>query len=130
MALQQEPGLKSNSIGISNIFLGAGINQSFIAGNFKLKNNLVGSLPLTIGQWTELKKFSVTFNRLTGTLPSSIVQWTKLESISIFNNSLTGPLPESIDRWTNLNAFVARHNKLTGSLPKILGAGQHFNGLT
>ena len=32
-------GLMSNSVGISNIFLGAGINQSFIAGNFKLKNN-------------------------------------------------------------------------------------------
>jgi len=39
-------GLKTNSLGISNLFLGASMNQSFIAYNHKLKNNATVSVSI------------------------------------------------------------------------------------
>jgi hypothetical protein len=60
-------------------------------------NELTGTLPATIGLWTDLREFKVTLNdKLTGRIPVSIANWTLLESIVIFNATLTGSIPDSL----------------------------------
>jgi hypothetical protein len=60
-------------------------------------NELTGTLPATIGLWTDLREFKVTLNnKLTGRIPVSIANWTLLESIVIFNTTLTGSIPDSL----------------------------------
>jgi hypothetical protein len=60
-------------------------------------NAITGTLPTTIGLWTELREFKVTLNNgLTGRIPVSIANWTLLESIVIWNTTLTGTIPDSL----------------------------------
>jgi hypothetical protein len=79
---------------------------------------LVGSLPTTIGLWTDLKVFTVeSSTNLTGTLPSTLEQWTAIESFRIENTNISGSLPEWIGSWSALQIFSMRANLLTGTFP-------------
>jgi hypothetical protein len=64
-----------------------------------------GTLPESIGKWTDLSSFSVVGNALTGTLPHSIGLWTALTSFDVFDNSFNGTLPDSIGEWTAMKYF-------------------------
>jgi hypothetical protein len=85
-------------------------------------NLLQGALPNSIGRWTSLNYFNISYNyNLNGTLPDSVGEWTKLTSFDVVNNVLTGTLPDSIGHWTALTHFAAGLNYgLNGTLPEII----------
>jgi len=83
--------------------------------------NLVGSLPDSLGQLSELTELVLFMNQLTGIIPSSLGQLTKVERLYLFSNQLTGPLPESIGNMTSMLFLLVSENSLDGTLPASLG---------
>jgi hypothetical protein len=83
----------------------------------------IGTLPVTIGQWSLLREFRAeglnSGALLSGTIPNSIANWTAVESFSVSANALTGTLPAtSIGQWSLLREFNVSDNPgLTGTIP-------------
>ena len=68
-------------------------------------SSLRGTLPDSIGMWTNLRHFEVSSKSLSGTLPDSIARWTSLETFAIGGCDWSGTLPEGIGQWTELQRF-------------------------
>ena len=92
------------------------------------KSRLTGTLPPSIGQWTDLLVFLVDDNLFSGELPSSIAAWRPLQvfsigidkdSLDVTDRVLSGPIPEA--NWTDLTMFGAYNHRFSGSLPQSLG---------
>ncbi len=84
-------------------------------------NQLTGSLPEEIGQLTNLVWLVGSTNQFTGSLPSTIGNLTKLDRILMEKNQLSGEIPSSIGKLTDLWALLLNDNQLTGSIPDSLG---------
>ncbi len=83
-------------------------------------NNLMGTLPASIGQLSELEWFNVNRNILSGSLPSEICNLNKMLHFVVSNNMFSGNFPACFANLTSLSRIVANNNKFTGALP-ILG---------
>jgi Leucine rich repeat N-terminal domain len=105
-------------------------------------NNLVGTLPSTLNNLTQLEVFSASNNSLSGPIPSlaglsnlqtlslstnalsgsipSFAGLTALRDVGLHNNQLTGPLP-ALSGSTQLNFVTAYNNGLSGTIPSLSG---------
>jgi uncharacterized repeat protein (TIGR03803 family) len=84
-------------------------------------NNLVGTIPDSIGNLPLLAQFLLNNNGLSGTIPDSFAGLTNLNSASLSGNSLTGGLPAGIGSLTQLTNFTVNFNQLTDGIPPALG---------
>jgi Leucine-rich repeat (LRR) protein len=81
-------------------------------------NLLSGSLPESLGtNCPFMLVFSVADNNLGGTLPASIGDWSNLTYFAVQNNAFTGTIPSSVERWSNLQIAYYDGNDFTGSVP-------------
>jgi hypothetical protein len=105
-------------------------------------NNLVGALPASLNQLTQLAFLFASRNTLSGSIPV-LTGLTKLEDIELNENQLTGPIPSlqglvslrlvfldrnllsgsipALNELANLERFSVDTNQLTGSIPSLLG---------
>jgi hypothetical protein len=82
------------------------------------RNDLNGTLPKEIGNFSELKHLQIIFHEsLTGDIPVEIGNLTKLEFLSLWDNNLTGKIPSEIGNCINLIDFSLEDNQLTGNIP-------------
>ena len=73
-------------------------------------NNLHGTIPNTLGHFTEL---GLHRNQLTGTIPASLsADW-----LWLHRNKLSGSVPPSVTR--NITSLTLNLNQLTGTLPPV-----------
>ncbi len=84
-------------------------------------NNLTGSLPNSIGNFTHLTAISLHINSIGNTIPSSIGNLTKLTNFDIGSNNFTGNIPATICNLTSLQELDLSGNQLTGSIPDSIG---------
>ncbi len=84
-------------------------------------NNLVGTLPASIGGFSALTRFNLHSNQLSGSIPTSIGNVTTLEQIWLFSNQMTGTLPPEIGNLSNLTHLGIGGNQFTGSIPASYG---------
>jgi Leucine-rich repeat (LRR) protein len=82
-------------------------------------NNLVGTLPASLNQLTQMTSFSVVENFLSGPMPS-LSGMTNLQSISVGRNQLTGNLP-SLTGLTSLQSVFFGYNQFSGTIPPFAG---------
>lgn len=93
-----------------------------VTGLFFQNNNLNGSLPVELGDLTELTTLSITLNpNLTGNIPVTLGNLSNLTTLQLWNNSLTGPIPTTLGNLNNLQTLELRNNQLSGNLPSTLG---------
>jgi hypothetical protein len=104
-----------------------GLLSSLIAVDFCHHTELYGTLPESLGLWTNLTSFSAGNNRLTGSLPSTLNRWSNIEVFSVETNYLTGSLPEGIGNWTQLLQFYVAFNRLNGTIPASFGSWTNLN---
>ena len=84
-------------------------------------NNLVGIIPVELGNLTNLKRLYLNNNQLSSSIPKELGSLTKLITLILFNNNLSGAIPSELGNLTNLDYFSLQNNKLTGTIPASLG---------
>ena len=86
-----------------------------------INNNLVGAIPSSIGQLTNLIRLRLQDNKLNGSIPSELGSLTKLVTLRLYNNELEGAIPHELTDLVNLLYLELYDNKLSGQLPVGLG---------
>lgn len=84
-------------------------------------NNLVGTIPESIGTFSQLKKLNLSANGISGLLPDALDQLTVLEELYLWWNQLTWWVPESLSSLIALRRFSLPNNQLSWPLPEFLG---------
>ncbi|WP_420633428.1 M66 family metalloprotease [Candidatus Palauibacter sp.] len=92
---------------VTNIYLGS--------------NGLTGSIPLELGDLSELRSLSLRGNSLSTSIPPELGRLANLTSLELSLNRLTGPIPPSLGDLSNLKRLALLRNRLTGPLPPQLG---------
>jgi Leucine-rich repeat (LRR) protein len=85
-------------------------------------NNLVGTLPSTLNDLTQLEVFSLSNNTLSGSIPS-LAGLGSLRTLSLSTNAFTGSIP-TFTGLTALSTVGLHNNQLTGSMPALSGSTQ------
>lgn len=84
--------------------------------------SLGGKLPKFIGQLgVNLTTFVLNGNQISGSIPSSLGNFSKLSTLNLSSNLLSGTIPPEFGGLSNLLRLVLSHNLLNGSIPKKLG---------
>lgn len=84
-------------------------------------NQLVGTIPPEVGNFSSLRVLNLDYNQLSGGIPSALGNLTSLESLTLSSNRLTGPIPAELGNLENLRYLWLGDNQLTGSIPSELG---------
>ena len=106
-------------------------------------NNLVGQIPESLGELSELTALYLYANQLTGALPQSLAnldlhfvdvnsnqlsgtipsfQSQSLQYLILYRNKFSGNLPDSIGSIGTLERLILSENQFTGSIPDSYGS--------
>ena len=80
-------------------------------------NNLTGSLPTEIGNFSELESLQLYSNQISGVIPPEIGNLTSLTQLDLSPNIFTGTIPPEIGNLINLEILWLNQNGLTGNIP-------------
>jgi hypothetical protein len=84
-------------------------------------NNLVGSIPSSIGNLSSLEYLYLDNNQITGSIPPEIGNLSSLVSLHLDNNQITGSIPPEIGNLSSLIILYLYNNQITGSIPPEIG---------
>jgi Leucine-rich repeat (LRR) protein len=84
-------------------------------------NNLVGTLPSSLGQLSNVYDLELYSNQLTGSIPTELSNLSNLVFLYLYSNQLTGSIPTELGNLSNLIELRLSYNQLTGSIPSSLG---------
>ncbi len=85
------------------------------------ENNLVGTLPVTIGKLTKVVNFNLNNNGLFSKIPREIGSMTSIVAIDLSFNALTSSMPDEFYRIENLQTLNLSNNQLSGIVPEEFG---------
>lgn len=85
-------------------------------------NNLVGTLPSSLGTLSALEVLDLGANRISGGIPGTLGGIATLRSLDLSENDLTGAIPSALGNASGLTTIRLYSNNLTGSIPSSLGA--------
>ena len=86
------------------------------------ENQISGSIPLELGQLSNLKQLYLFDNQLSGSIPPELDNIFTLEEMLLMNNRLTGPIPPELAKLSNLRSLYLFNNQLGGDIPTELGS--------
>ncbi|KAM3238933.1 hypothetical protein P3L10_013966 [Capsicum annuum] len=84
-------------------------------------NNLVGTIPHSISNCSELTILDLSYNKLTGFIGDHICKLHHLGDIYLGQNQLSGSLPNCLGNITSLREIHLGSNKLSSNIPPSLG---------
>ncbi|KAG2683483.1 hypothetical protein I3843_10G032000 [Carya illinoinensis] len=84
-------------------------------------NKLSGSIPIWVGNLTNLRIFTAYENDLGGKIPDNLGLVSELQSLNLHSNLLEGPIPKSIFVLGKLEVLILTQNKLSSDLPEEIG---------
>lgn len=97
-------------------------SQQDIVTEIRLKdNNLIGTLPLEMLEFKNLKILGLYNNQISGPLPEEIYQINTLTKLWLNNNKITGTLSSDIRTLSKLDDLSIAANQFTGSIPSEIG---------
>eukprot|EP01112_Ceratiomyxa_fruticulosa_P006158 TRINITY_DN16955_c0_g1_i1.p1 TRINITY_DN16955_c0_g1~~TRINITY_DN16955_c0_g1_i1.p1 ORF type:complete len:454 (-),score=74.43 TRINITY_DN16955_c0_g1_i1:93-1454(-) len=70
---------------------------------------------------TSVTQINLSQSSFTGTIPSSIGSFTQLQRLDLYKNQLHGSLPDSLCDLTNTTFFGLGSNQFVGTIPSCLG---------
>ena len=92
--------------------------------------NLSGSIPSEIGDFTNLKILNLSYNNLSGNIPLEIGNLSNLIELRLGYNQLTDSIPSNIYELTNLtHLYINDNHGLLGSIPSEIGNLINLRGL-
>lgn len=104
-------------------FLSPDISQLTLLENLTITDNveLVGTIPPSIGQLSQLRHLNFGGNQFTGHIPPEIGQLAKLQYLELYSLPLTGSIPPEIGRLTQLQFLALGQSFLSGTIPSEIG---------
>ncbi|KAF8399459.1 hypothetical protein HHK36_015324 [Tetracentron sinense] len=84
-------------------------------------NQLVGEIPIQLGNLSSLLELNLYENRLSGKVPLETGRLSNLVYIDLSRNMLSGPIPGDIGNYFSLEFLSLSNNYLNGSIPSQLG---------
>ncbi|KAK7842125.1 putative receptor-like protein kinase [Quercus suber] len=84
-------------------------------------NNLVGSIPAWIGNFSSLYILDLFRNSLQGSIPSELGFLSSLGKFQLYGNYLSGTIPSLIYNISSIYYFSVTLNQLHGSIPPDVG---------
>lgn len=96
-------------------------DQFFVQQIILEEYNLTGTLPLSIGNFSYLNYFDVSYNSLIGTIPDTLFNNTQLQVLYLNNNQLMGSISARVGQLTQLQHLDGNLNDLVGSIPEEIG---------
>ena len=84
-------------------------------------NQLIGPIPVEIGNLVRLEKLIIDNNQLTGPIPAVLGSLPNLGYIYLNTNQLSGPIPVELCGLANLRQLFLYSNQLSGTIPPELG---------
>jgi len=86
-------------------------------------NNLIGTIPSTLGNITALKRFACVFNNgLGGGIPGELAALREMKTLAIGGNRFTGGFPEAILNMSALVRLDLDTNRFSGKMPSGIGS--------
>lgn len=79
-----------------------------------LANNMVGSLPPSIGELEDLTDLLLSYNDLSGNIPPEIGDLSNLTTLRLDDNLFTGSIPAAFANLSNLTELLVDYNDLSG----------------
>jgi len=79
--------------------------------------NITGTLPVEIGDLSELDYLDLRNNAIGGMIPPEIGNLIKLERLFLNSNELTGPIPVEMGEMRQLRECILYFNQLSGDIP-------------
>lgn len=104
-----------------NTWYGVTVQNGHVVEINLFRNNLVGSLPKSLGELKHLVHLNLAFNTISGEIPKSIAELSKLEVLKLEMNRLEGEIPSEIGNMKSLEKLSAFNNFLSGRIPESLG---------
>ena len=89
-----------------------------------INNNLVGTLPVDIGNLQSLVQLNLSNNQLSGEIPVNLSLLRNLQELRLDNNSLTGIVPNQLFQLSGLQILQLNNNQLTGSIGSRISSMQ------
>jgi len=84
-------------------------------------NNLIGTIPTSIGNLSHLTNLYLSNNQLDGTIPTEFGSLSNLINLGLNNNLLDGSIPPELGNLVNLETLYLWTNQLSGAIPSQLG---------
>ncbi|KAL5828312.1 hypothetical protein ACOSQ4_020109 [Xanthoceras sorbifolium] len=81
-------------------------------------NKFGGRIPDMIGKLKSLKVVNFSHNNLIGHIPLSLENMTELESLDLSSNRLEGEIPKQLTSLTSLSVLNFSYNQLVGPIPQ------------
>ncbi|CAK9326440.1 unnamed protein product [Citrullus colocynthis] len=91
--------------------------------------SILGPIPLSFGNLTNLTTLYLSNNKLNGTIPASVGQLVHLSVLDLSHNELTGSIPLSFSSLENLSFLDLSSNRLDGSIPPLIGSIRQLQNL-
>uniref|UniRef100_A0ACD5ZXF5 Uncharacterized protein n=2 Tax=Avena sativa TaxID=4498 RepID=A0ACD5ZXF5_AVESA len=85
-------------------------------------NNISGTIPLEIGNLSNLSMLYLDTNLFMGPIPPTLGQLHNLHVLSLSQNIFSGEIPPSIGSLDQLEELYLQDNQLSGSIPESLGS--------
>ncbi|KAL6654133.1 hypothetical protein ACP70R_007598 [Stipagrostis hirtigluma subsp. patula] len=86
-----------------------------------IQNNLLtGTLPIELGNLSNLGKLDFSSNQISGEIPVSLGACQTLQYLNASWNNLQGAIPLSINQMKGLSVIDLSHNNLSGNIPEFL----------
>ncbi len=100
---------------------GGGPSDQYVEGLHLTNNNLIGVLPLEVGDLPGLRELSIAWNQIGGPLPAELGNLLNLENLYAQVNEMSGTVPAALGNLTHLVTLRLANNRLTGPIPPELG---------
>ncbi|KAH9291639.1 hypothetical protein KI387_043171, partial [Taxus chinensis] len=92
-------------------------------------NHFNGTIPSTLNRLLKLERLYLNRNNLHGSIPQNLGLLKSLGRLSLFENKLSGQIPESLGSLPQLRDLLLYHNQLSGKIPASLGRCQTLENL-
>ncbi|XP_048430476.1 probable LRR receptor-like serine/threonine-protein kinase At3g47570 isoform X2 [Pyrus x bretschneideri] len=96
-------------------------NLTYLTGINLTSNGFHGEIPQEIGRLRSLEYLNLSYNSFGGKIPTNMSTCTQLKVLSIYSNKLTGSIPDQLSLLLNLNHLWVDYNSLPGTIPYWVG---------
>ncbi|KAI9108033.1 hypothetical protein K1719_020906 [Acacia pycnantha] len=89
-------------------------------------NHIYGTIPETLGRYTNLIALVLEYNQFTGSIPGSFGKFQNLQILGLGRNQLSGEIPASLGNLSYLVQLSFSENMLEGKIPSDIGNWQNI----